>query len=170
MADKNPNALKRASKACPDVGLTDDYADQRGVIFGLDRFRTMFKPRWKRIFDRIHNLAPHVHVFFHSCGSVRPLIPDFIEIGVDILDPIQPVGPEMAPERLKADFGGRLCFHGGMDMQRLLPSGTREQVRAEARRYCATLGAGGGYILAPAHLFQPDVPPENILAVYAAER
>jgi uroporphyrinogen decarboxylase len=72
----------------------------------------------------------------------------------------------MAPERLKADFGDRLCFHGGIDMQRLLPLGTPDEIRTEVRRYCDTLGAHGGYILGPAHLFQPDVPPENILAVY----
>jgi uroporphyrinogen decarboxylase len=72
----------------------------------------------------------------------------------------------MQPERLQADFGARICFHGGIDMQRLLPRGSPDEVRAEVRRYCATLGRNGGYILGPAHLFQPDVPPENILAVY----
>jgi uroporphyrinogen decarboxylase len=86
---------------------------------------------------------------------------------VDVLDPIQPVGPEMTPERLKRDFGERLCFHGGIDIQKVLPFGSPEEVRAEARRYCETLGAGGGYILSPAHLFQPDIPPENILALYS---
>ena len=108
-------------------------------------------------------------MLYHSCGCICRFIPDLIALGVDVLDPIQPVGPEMAPERLKADFGDRLSFHGGIDMQHLLPHGTPEQVRAEARRYCDA-GRGRRYILAPAHLFQPDVPPENILAVYEAER
>ena len=103
---------------------------------------------------------------YHSCGNIRPFIPDLIQLGVDILDPIQPVGAEMQPERLRADFGTRLCFHGGIDMQHLLPLGTAEEVRAEVHRYGQTLGADGGYISVPAHLFQPDVPPENILAVY----
>jgi uroporphyrinogen decarboxylase len=85
---------------------------------------------------------------------------------VDLLDPIQPVTPEMSPEALKARHGSQLSFHGGLDLQRLLPYGTAEEVRAEARRYCEALGAGGGYILAPAHLFQPDIPPGNILAMY----
>jgi len=97
---------------------------------------------------------------------IAPFIPELIKLGIDILDPIQPVGPAMAPERLQAQFGGRICFHGGIDMQRVLPQGTPAEVRAEARRYCEILGAEGGYILAPAHLFQPDVPPENILAMY----
>ena len=76
----------------------------------------------------------------------------------------------MEPESLKAEFGDRLSFHGGIDMQQVLPGSTPDQVQAVARRYCDSLGAGGGYILGPAHLFQPDVPPENILAVYEAER
>ncbi len=72
----------------------------------------------------------------------------------------------MSPQRLKAEFGRRLSFHGGIDMQRLLPLGTPAEVADTARHYCEVLGAGGGYILSPAHLFQPDVPPENVLAVY----
>jgi uroporphyrinogen decarboxylase len=72
----------------------------------------------------------------------------------------------MQPESLKQKFGDRLSFHGGIDMQKLLPKGTPSEIGAEARRYCEVLGAGGGYILGPAHFFQPDVPPENILAVY----
>jgi uroporphyrinogen decarboxylase len=75
----------------------------------------------------------------------------------------------MSPESLQADFGGQIAFHGGLDMQRLLPRGTPEEVRAEARRYCEILGANGGYILSPAHLFQPDVPPANIVAMYEGQ-
>jgi uroporphyrinogen decarboxylase len=105
-------------------------------------------------------------VLFHSCGAIHTLIADLIELGVDVLDPIQPATPEMAPERLAAEFGGRLSFHGGIDMQHLLARGTPGQVRQEAVRYCETLGRKGGYILAPAHLFQPNVTPENVRAVY----
>jgi uroporphyrinogen decarboxylase len=112
----------------------------------------------------IHGLG--AKALYHSCGCIRPLIPELIRTGVDVLDPIQPIRDDMAPERLKADFGDQLCFHGGIDMQHLLPHGTPEQIRTEVRRYCEVLGRDGGYILGPAHLFQPDVPPENILAVY----
>ena len=128
-------------------------------------FREFVAPYLREVFDRIHELGGKA--LFHSCGAIEGFIPDLIELGVDLLDPIQPTGPEMAPEHLKAKYGDRLCFHGGIDMQHLLPRGTVEEVRAEARRYCDVLGAGGGYVLSPAHLFQPDVPPENILAVYA---
>jgi uroporphyrinogen decarboxylase len=148
--------------------VLSDLSGQNGPLVSLPMFREFIAPYIKEMVDCIHGLG--AKVLYHSCGQVRPFIPELIALGVDVLDPIQPAGPEMAPERLAAEFAGRICFHGGMDMQHLLPHGTPEQVRAEARRYCQTLGRSGGYILGPAHLFQPDVPPENILAVYQAER
>ena len=144
--------------------LISDLGSQRGPLISQAMFRQFVAPYLKEMIDCIHGLG--ARVLFHSCGAIRPFIPDLIALGVDVLDPIQPIGPDMAPERLKAEFGDRLCFHGGIDMQKLLPCATPEQVRTEARRYCETLGRGGGYILGPAHLFQPDVPPENVLAVY----
>ncbi|KPK71878.1 MAG: hypothetical protein AMJ84_05370 [Acidithiobacillales bacterium SM23_46] len=144
--------------------LISDLGSQNGPLLSLAVFREFVAPYLREMIECIHDLG--ALVLFHSCGAIRAFIPDLIELGVDVLDPIQPTGPEMAPEHLKADFGDRLCFHGGIDMQRLLPHGTPRQVREEVRRYCETLGRGGGYILAPAHFFQPDVPPENILAVY----
>jgi uroporphyrinogen decarboxylase len=127
-------------------------------------FRSFVAPYLKEMAECIHSLGGKV--VYHSCGAIRPFIPDLIGLGIDVLDPIQPVNPAMAPEPLKADFGDRLTFHGGIDMQHLLPHGSPDEVRAEVRRYCETLGRDGGYILGPAHLFQPDVPPENVLAVY----
>jgi uroporphyrinogen decarboxylase len=147
--------------------LISDLGGQRGPLISPAMFAQFVAPYLKEMIDRIHQLG--ARVMFHSCGAIHAFIPDLLKLGVDVLDPIQPVGPTMAPERLKADFGDRLCFHGGLDMQRLLPWGTPEQVRREARRYAEVLGKGGGYILAPAHFFQPDVPPENILAVYGWE-
>jgi uroporphyrinogen decarboxylase len=144
--------------------VISDLGSQRGALISLAMFRSFVAPYLKEMVERIHSLGGRA--MFHSCGMVRPFIPDLIELGVDVLDPIQPTGPEMQPEGLKRDFGERLTFHGGMDMQNLLPHATPAQVEAEARRYCEVAGAGGGYVLAPAHLFQPDVPPENILAVY----
>jgi uroporphyrinogen decarboxylase len=144
--------------------LISDLGSQRGPLISLPMFRQFVAPYLREMIRRIHGLG--ARVLFHSCGSVRPFIPDLIKLGVDVLDPIQPTGSEMAPEALKAEFGGRLCFHGGIDMQRLLPRGTPTEVAAEAERYAKALGRGGGYILGPAHLFQPDVPPENVLAMY----
>jgi uroporphyrinogen decarboxylase len=144
--------------------LISDLGGQNGPLISLGMFRQFVAPYIREMAECIHGLGGKV--LYHSCGAIRPFIPDLIQLGVDVLDPIQPVRAEMAPERLKADFGDRLCFHGGIDMQRLLPLGTPDEIRTEVRRYCDTLGAHGGYILGPAHLFQPDVPPANILAVY----
>lgn len=144
--------------------LISDLGTQRGPLISATMFRAFVAPYLQDMIDCIHGLEGRV--LFHSCGAIRPFIPDLIRLGVDVLDPIQPTGPDMAPEALQRAFGSRLCFHGGIDMQRLLPHGTPEAVRAEASRYCDTLGSAGGYILGPAHLFQPDVPPENVLAVY----
>ncbi|HEY5910882.1 MAG TPA: uroporphyrinogen decarboxylase family protein [Verrucomicrobiae bacterium] len=146
--------------------LISDLGCQRGPLISKAMFREFAAPYLKEMIDRIHALDGKV--LYHSCGAIGSLIPELIGLGVDVLDPIQPVGPVMRPESLKAEYGRQLCFHGGIDMQQLLPHGTPAQVEAEVRRYCDVLGADGGYILAPAHLFQPDVPPENILAVYRA--
>jgi uroporphyrinogen decarboxylase len=148
--------------------LISDLGGQRGPLISPAMFREFVAPYLKTMVDRIHHLGGRV--LFHSCGAIRPFIPDLVGLGVDVLDPIQPVGPSMEPGSLKAEFGDRLSFHGGIDMQRVLPAGSTAEVAAEVRRYCEVLGAGGGYILAPAHLFQPDVPPENVLAFYRAVR
>lgn len=144
--------------------LISDLGTQHGPLISLPMFREFVAPYLREMITCIHGLGGRV--LFHSCGSIQDFIPDLIALGVDALDPIQPTGPAMAAEALRAAFGGRLTFHGGIDMQRLLPSGTPGEVAAEAARYREILGGGGGYILGPAHLFQPDVPPENILAMY----
>ncbi len=148
--------------------LISDLGGQRGPLISPEMFGGFVAPYLKAMIDRIHQLGGRV--LFHSCGAVAAFIPELIALGVDVLDPIQPAGPAMQPERLAAEFGGRICFHGGIDMQRLLPWGSPAAVAAEVRRYCEVLGARGGYILGPAHLFQPDVPPENVFALFDAAR
>jgi uroporphyrinogen decarboxylase len=147
--------------------LISDLGSQRGPLISIPMFHQFVAPYLKEMIDRIHHLGGRV--LYHSCGAIRPFIHELIGLGIDVLDPIQPAGLGMQPESLKAEFGDRLCFHGGIDMQHILPTATPDQVRAEAQRYCEVLGSNGGYILAPAHLFQPDVPPENVLAMYHAE-
>ncbi|MEI6393217.1 MAG: uroporphyrinogen decarboxylase family protein [Verrucomicrobiota bacterium] len=144
--------------------VISDLGSQRGPLISHKMFHDFVAPHLKQMTDLIHSLGGRA--MYHSCGLIEPFIPDLMALGVDVLDPIQPVGPAMQPEYLKRKFGARLSFHGGIDMQNLLPHGTPAQVEAEARRYCEVLGARGGYILGPAHLFQPDVPPENIVAMY----
>ena len=146
--------------------VISDLGTQRGPLISTSMFHEFIAPYLKEMTDRIHSLGGRA--LYHSCGTIQAFIPGLIACGVDVLDPIQPTCLAMQPESLKREFGDQLSFHGGIDMQELLPHGTPAQVEAEVRRYCEVLGAEGGYILGPAHLFQPDVPPENILAVYGA--
>jgi len=144
--------------------LISDLGSQTGPLISVPMFRRFVAPYIREMADCIHGLGGKV--LYHSCGMIRPFIPDLIEAGIDVLDPIQPVDSSMAPKSLQAEFGDRLCFHGGIDVQHLLAHGTPEQIQAAVHRYSTTLGQNGGYILGPTHLFQPDIPPENILAVY----
>ena len=130
-------------------------------------WREFAGPYLKRLVDLCHSAG--VAFMLHSCGAVRELIPDFIRIGVDVLDPVQTMAAGMEPAALKRDFGERIAFHGGLDTQGTLPFGGPEEVRAEVRQRTATLGRAGGYIIAPSHNIQPDTPVENILAMYEPE-
>ena len=141
--------------------VISDMGSQNGPLISLGMFRKFVKPFLKEMTDHIHRLGSRI--VFHSCGDMSCFIPDVIEIGVDILDPVQPANPSMEPGAL-SKYNGKICFHGGIDMQHLLPSGSPEAIQAEARRYFGLLGPG--YILSPAHFFQPNVPNKNIVAMY----
>lgn len=145
----------------------DDFGTQTGPFLSPRMFERLIQPF---LAERIAHIRAYTDAafFHHSCGAIRPLIPALIAAGVQLLNPIQPRAFEMEPERLKAEFGTRLTFYGGVDTQTLLPNGSPEEVAAEVRRLIAVLGREGGYILSPAHVFQPDVPLENILALYRA--
>ncbi len=109
---------------------------------------------------------PDIKLAWHSCGSIKALIPDFIELGLDILNPIQPLAAGMEPQSLKDEFGKDLIFFGGLCVQDLLPNGTLEAVKAEVIRRAEILGKDGGYIIAPAHNIQEDTSVENIIALF----
>jgi uroporphyrinogen decarboxylase len=141
-----------------------DYGTQRGLLISVPMFREFIAPYLKRMIDVCH--AGGLKFMAHSCGAIRPIIPDLVAMGVDVLDPIQVTAAGMEPAELKRDFGGRLAFHGGISTQTTLPFGTPEEVRQAVRDRIATLGAGGGYILASSHDISADTPPENILAMY----
>jgi uroporphyrinogen decarboxylase len=145
----------------------DDFGTQRGPFLSVKMFNQLIQPF---LASRIAHIRTFTEAafFHHSCGGIRPLIPSLLAAGVQILNPIQPRAFEMEPERLKAEFGDRLTFYGGVDTQEILPNGTPEEVRAEVQRLIGILGKSGGYILSPAHTFQEDVPLENILALYRA--
>lgn len=141
-----------------------DYGTQRAMLISMAMFREFIAPYLKRLIDVCH--AAGVMFMAHSCGAIRPIIPDLITLGIDILDPIQVTAAGMEPAALKRDFGERIAFHGGISTQTTLPFGTPEDVRQAVRDRIATLGAGGGYILASSHDISADTPPANILAMY----
>jgi uroporphyrinogen decarboxylase len=141
-----------------------DYGTQRALLISVSMFREFLAPYLKRMIDHCH--AAGLKFMAHSCGAIRPLIPDLIELGIDILDPIQVAAEDMEPAGLKRDFGDRLAFHGGGCTQRTLPFGSADDVRAAVLDRVATLGRGGGYILASSHDLSADTPPENVLAMY----
>lgn len=146
------------------IETSDDLGTQRGPQISLEMYRRFIKSRQKEINDFIHSRTD-AKVFQHSCGSVHLFIPDLIEIGLDILEPIQPLAKDMEPEKLK-EFGDKLCFWGGIDIQRILPYGTPEEVGEHVRSKIKMLAPGGGYVVSPAHCIQKDTSPENILALY----
>ena len=147
----------------------DDLATQTGPMISPALYRRYIKPRHKRVFSFIKEKAPHVYIFLHSCGAVYNLIPDLIEVGVDILNPVQVSAAKMDTKQLKKEFGDALSFWGGgIDTQRVLPRGTTDEVRSEVKRRIDDLAPGGGFIFAAVHNIQPDVPPENIIAMWEA--
>jgi uroporphyrinogen decarboxylase len=146
------------------VEYNDDVGGQNGLLISPAMWREFLKPRMAAFVGMCKGYG--VKVRYHSCGGVRPIIPDLIEIGVDVLNPVQTLAAGMEPEGLKRDFGDRLTFSGGIDTQDLLPHATSAQVRAETKRLIGLLAEHGGYILGPAHAFQGDVPIQNVMAVY----
>jgi len=146
----------------------DDFAGQFGMLISPQTYRKLVKPRHKVLFEFIHAHS-RAKVFFHSCGAVRPIIPDLIEIGVDILNPVQVSATGMETGALKRDFGRDLTFWGGgIDTQVVLCQGTLAEIRAEVRRRLADLMPGGGFIFNAVHNIQADVAPENIMAMWNA--
>lgn len=148
------------------IHLADDWATQDGLLISPDTFRKFFKPHYSRIIDLAH--AAELRVEFHCCGSVFGLIPELIDLGVDILNPIQTSARDMEPERLKSEFGKTLAFSGGMDVQTELPFGTPQSVADRTHYLLDTLGRDGGFIFGPSHSIQVDTPVENVLAAYSA--
>jgi uroporphyrinogen decarboxylase len=161
------DAMIKASKGRIDIlRIADDLGMQDRLLISPDIFNKVFAPRIKKIVDMAH--SHDVKVMFHSCGAIYPLIPAVIDTGVDILDPIQTAAAEMLPEKLESDFGDKICFHGSIDTQYLLPQGSPEEVKARVWEMFETLGSRGGFILSPSHILQTDVPIENIKSLYEA--
>ncbi len=152
------------------VSEADDLASQNRCLVSPELYRKMLKPRHQKLFSYIKRQARvPVKIFYHSCGAVSALLPDLIEAGIDVLNPVQVSAAGMSTQELKKNFGRSLTFYGGgVDTQDVLPHGTPQQVREEVKRRVEDLAPGGGFIFNTVHNIQADVPPENIMAMWEA--
>jgi len=141
----------------------DDWGDQRGVVMGPDRWRAVIKPHYAHLYAKVK--AAGKFVLHHSCGSVFDIIPDAIEIGMDVLESVQPEAKNMNPYKLKELFGDRIAFWGGLGSQSIIPCGTPQDIREEIQRLAHHMRKGGGYILSGAKPLQPETPVENAAAL-----
>lgn len=148
---------------------SDDLGLQNSLIISPQAYRDLIKPRHRKYFQLMHDMSP-AKVLFHTCGSVVDIIADLIQIGVDAIHPVQVSAAGMEPKRLKEKYGDRLAFWGAIDTQYVLPRGSVREVKAEVEKRIEELGKGGGYILGAVHNIQPDVPLDNILAMYQHSR
>jgi uroporphyrinogen decarboxylase len=138
----------------------DDWGQQYGLIMGIDLWRKFFKPRLRILYDEVHKAGLPVSI--HSCGDITEIIPDLIEMGVNMITPLQAEALDF--NHLKKEYGRDLTFWGGVSTQKTFPYGSLEDIRKEVRERIKVLGKGGGYIIAPSHELQGDVPLENMLA------
>ncbi len=160
---------KRMARAGVDmVTVTGDIAMQDRIIMGPDAWRAVDKPRMAKLIEDCRAVNPDVHFFIHSDGDVTDLVADIVEIGFDVLNPLQPEC--MDPVEVKRKWGDRLTLHGGISLQRTLPFGSPEDVRAEVEELIRTCGYDGGLVVFPSNVIQPDTSTENIIACYHAAR
>lgn len=155
-------------KACEDIPadalmMGDDWGDQRGILVGPERWRRLYKPRYARIFEAIH--AQGKVAIMHCCGSAADIMGDIVEIGLDVLESVQPEAAGMHPYTLKQKWGDKLTFWGGLGSQSTIPFGTPTELRQEIRRLRSEMSQGGGYILAPAKPLRTETPTENAVAI-----
>jgi uroporphyrinogen decarboxylase len=161
--------LKEVGDDIDVINTSDDLGLQDRLMFSQATYRNLIKPRHKKYFELIHKMSP-AKVFFHTCGAVESLVGELIDVGVDILNPVQVSAKGMDPAVLKKKYGKDISFWGAIDTQHLLPHGSPEDVKKEVERMIDVLGADGGYVLCGVHNLQPDVPVENILAMYQHAR
>lgn len=161
-------ALQLVRLGVDAIWLGEDLGSQTSTLISPEDWRLRFKPRHKRLIEALHRENPNIIIIMHSDGAVAPLIDDFIEIGVDVYNPVQPDVYGSDPQELKDKYGSRISFFGGIDQQHLLPSGDIKAIRAEIKRRIGILGKNKGYLLAPAHILQADVSPETVEAMIIA--
>lgn len=151
------------------IMVSDDLGGENGPLISPELYRDLIKPAQRKLWQFIKSNT-EAYLFLHSCGSISKFIPDLMEMGVDILNPVQVSAQDMDTKRLKEEFGDKLTFWGGVDTQRVLPFGSPEDVDREVRERIADMATGGGYVLTAVHNIQAGVPPENICMMYDAAR
>jgi len=158
-------ALQLVKAGVDAIWFGEDLGTQTSTLISPDDWRIKFKPRHKRMIEKLREENPGIIIIMHSDGAVAPLLDDFIELGVDVFNPVQPNVPGSDPQELKDKYGDRLCFFGGIDQQVLLPSGNITNIEAEIRKRIAILGKNRGYLLSPAHILQTDISVETVEAM-----
>lgn len=162
--EQTTRLLEAADGEIDFIYVAEDMGSQSSLLFSPQQIEAFFVPGFSRMIELGHSAG--AKVFHHSDGSVRPIIPRMIELGIDVLNPVQWRCEGIDRAELKASFGDRVVFHGAMDNQETLPFSTTDEVVAEVRENIALLGAGGGYVLAPCHNLQSITPVENVIAMY----
>ena len=164
-------ALRIVGQHVDVINEVDDMASQTALMFSPDMYRRLIKPYHQKIFERAKKAAPHVKILFHSCGAVAQLIPDLIDAGIDILNPVQYTAKGMELSVLKKTFGKDITFWGGgIDTQNVLVYGNEQQIKDEVKRNIDILAPGGGFVFSAVHIIQPNVHPRNIMAMVEALR
>ena len=152
-----------AANGCVDaIGMYNDFGTQNGMMISPETYRELIKPHQQKLIEMAQSYG--AKVFYHCCGSVEPIYYDFIDIGVDIIDPLQMRAMDTTSEHLQEAYGDRICFHGGMNTQGFMNEATPDEVAEETEHLIKTLGAGGGYIFSGSHYYQIDIPVKNMEA------
>ena len=157
-----------AERGVDAIWFGEDLGTQTSTLISPDMWRDRFKPRHARVIKSLKEKYPELLIIMHSDGAVAPLVDDFIEIGVDIYNPVQPNVAGSDPRELQEKYGDRISFFGGIDQQELMPAGDADALAAEIRRRAEIMGADGNYLMAPAHIIQADVKPETVEAMIDA--
>jgi len=163
----NDLILRQAGDLVDIVYTSDDLGAQNGPLFSHGTFDRLFKRHFQKLWSHVR-ATTKAKLMHHCCGSIRPFIGDFVDLGVEALNPIQVSADNMDPGELKAEFGRHLTFWGGVDTRDVLPRGTTAEVRNEVRKRIGQMAKGGGFILAAVHNIQPEVPPANIVEMFRA--
>ena len=153
---------KLISMGVDGIWCGDDFGAQNGMLISPKMWRKYFKGRYRQVYSELKALNPNIIVMQHCDGAVAPILGDWIEVGLEVFNPVQPNVPGHDPQDLKSKFGDRMSFWGAIDQQKLLPNGTKGEIEADIAEKIRILGKGGGYMCSPAHIIQSDTSMENV--------